>query len=150
MGFPNPPSPLNEEEKDTLVLELEEIIILFSRMFDIRRLTLSLIPGGDRLRFLARCIWLSLRVLALVEFATISKLRHDSALSAAFVRFLTRVLGARGGESAGGEGGLAKAKEALQEAKAAMKEGKEAKKLADQARADLSRFAVANGLFIPR
>jgi hypothetical protein len=133
-------------QEHTLVLLLEEVLIMFERLYLIRRKRMDFTVKDSRVKYMVRCIWLILKVHVQMDEFVCDGLKYNLAVLAAFVQFLTSQTRSNG--DAGFDGQLAKLEERLKSAenaiKEAVKEAKEASKCA--ALAGTSADSVRTGL----
>jgi hypothetical protein len=76
--------------EDALVLLSEEVIIMVERFHLIRRRRMDFTVKGSKVEYMVRCIWLTLQVYVSMDEFVRDGLKYNSAISAAFVRFLTK------------------------------------------------------------
>ena len=74
---------------------------MFDRFYAIRRKRMDFKVHGSQVEYMVRCIWLSLQVHMVMKF-TANGMKYNSTISAAFMRFLTKVTG---GNAAAGMAG---------------------------------------------
>ena len=140
---------MNISPEEALILLSEEIIIMFDRFYTIRRKRMEFIVKGTRVQYMVRCIWLTMQVhMAMDEFVR-DGMKYNPAISAAFVRFLTKQTGSNVGAGIGGmitklEARLhvaeAAAKEAVKEAKEATRRATGASTAADNCKTALAKI----------
>ena len=94
---------VNISEEETLILLSEEVIIMFDRFYAIRRKRMDFTVHGSRVEYMVRCIWLSMEVHMVMDEFTANGMKYNSTISAAFMRFLTKVTG---GNAAAGVAGI--------------------------------------------
>ena len=83
-------------QANVLVLLSEEVIIIFERFNTIRRKRMDFRIKDNRVEYMVRCIWLALQVHVQMDEFMRDGLKYNSAISAAFVRFLTTQTGKKG------------------------------------------------------
>jgi hypothetical protein len=93
---------VNIFEEETLILLLEEVIIMFDRFHAIRRKRMDFRVNGNQVEYMARCIWITMKVHMVMDEFTQHGMKYNSSISAAFMRFLTKVTG---GNAVAGVGG---------------------------------------------
>ena len=76
--------------EDALVLLSEEVIIMVERFHLIRCRRMDFTVKGSKVEYMVRCIWLILQVHVSMDEFVRDGLKYNSAISAAFVRFLTK------------------------------------------------------------
>jgi hypothetical protein len=86
-------SQLHISEDECLILLSEEIIIMFSMIHDIRKQRMEFTLKGKRVEYMVRCIWLTLQAHSVMDGFVKRGLKYNSAISAAFIRFLTKQTG---------------------------------------------------------
>jgi ribosomal protein L12E/L44/L45/RPP1/RPP2 len=94
---------VNISEEETLILLSEEVIIMFDRFYAIRRKRMDFTVHGSHVEYMVRCIWLSMEVHMVMDEFTANGMKYNSTISAAFMRFLTKVTG---GNAAAGVAGI--------------------------------------------
>jgi len=94
---------VNISEDETLILLSEEGIIMFDRFYAIRRKRMDFKVHGSQVECIVRCIWLSLQVHMVMDKFTANRMKYNSTILAAFMRFLTKVMG---GNAAAGMAGM--------------------------------------------
>lgn len=119
------------KEEEACVLCTDEYKIMYDRMYLERMHCKTYVLEGDNVRVMARAIWVGLKTLKIMKEVLANGLPHHSALSAAFVRCLTRKLGK--GDSGGNKSLSALVEEAKKEAVGATKEVKELRKDVEKA-----------------
>jgi hypothetical protein len=90
---------MNILEEEALILLSEEVIIMFDRFYAIRRKRMDFVVKGNRVEYMVRCIWILLQVHMAMDDFIKDGLKYNLAISAAFIRFLTKHMG--GNVSAG-------------------------------------------------
>jgi hypothetical protein len=140
---------MNISPEEALILLSEEVIIMFDRFYTIRRKRMEFIVKGTRVQYMVRCIWLTMQVhMAMDEFVR-DGMKCNPAISAAFVRFLTKQTGSNVGAGIGVmisklesrlHAAEAAAKEALQTAKEASKRATGASTAADTCKTALAKI----------
>ena len=113
---------VNISEDETLILLSEEVIIMFDRFYAIRRKRMDFTVQGSRVEYMVRCIWLSMQVHMVMEEFTANGMKYNSTISAAFMRFLTKVTG--GNAAAGMAGTVASLDSKIKNLDALIKEVK--------------------------
>jgi hypothetical protein len=93
---------VNISEEETLILLSEEVIIMFDRFRAIRRKRMDFTVNGNQVEYMARCIWITMKVHMVMDEFTQHGMKYNSSILAAFMRFLTKVTG---GNAAAGVGG---------------------------------------------
>jgi hypothetical protein len=71
----------------------EKVIIMFDCFHAIRRKIMDFMVNGSRVEYMVRCIWISMHVLMTMEEFTANGMKYNPSLSAAFMRFFTKVTG---------------------------------------------------------
>ena len=94
---------VNISEEETLILLSEEVIIMFDRFYAIRRKRMDFTVHGSRVEYMVRCIWLLMEVHMVMDEFTANGMKYSSTISAALMRFLTKVTG---GNAAAGMAGI--------------------------------------------
>ncbi len=107
-------------EEEMLILLLEEVIIMFDRFHAIRRKRMDFMVNGSRVEYMVRCIWIFMQVHMVMEEFTANGMKYNPSLSAAFMRFLTKVTG--GNAAAGVAGSVALLDSKLKNLKNPLKE----------------------------
>ena len=144
---------VNISEEETLILLSEEVIIMFDRFYAIRRKRMDFKVHGSQVEYMVRCIWLSLQVHMVMDKFTANGMKYNSTISAAFMRFLTKVTG--GNAAAGMAGTVASLdskiknlgnaiKEVKKDAAAAHQRATTANNAADDAKKTLTKLYQAN------
>jgi hypothetical protein len=133
-------------QEHTLVLLLQEVLIMFEQFYSIRQKRMDFTVKGSRVKYMVRCIWLTLKVHVQMDEFVCNGLKYNLAISAAFMRFLMSQTGSKG--SAGFDGQLVKLEKWLKSAENAIKEAvKEAKEASKRvASAGTSADSVRTGL----
>jgi hypothetical protein len=93
---------VNISEEKTLILLSEEVIIMFVRFHTIRRKRMDFTVTGNQEEYTSRCIWITMKVHMVMDEFTQHGMKYNSSISAAFMRFLTKVTG---GNAAAGVAG---------------------------------------------
>ena len=145
---------VNISEEETLILLLEEVIIMFDRFHAIRRKRMDFtVQGRTRVEYMVRCIWLSMQVHMVMDEFTANGMKYNSTILAAFMRFLTKVTG---GNAAAGMGGTVASldskiktldhtiKEVKKEATAASARATAAANAAEEQKKNLTKLYQAN------
>ena len=127
---------VNISEDETLILLSEEVIIMFDRFYAIRRKRMDFTVQGSRVEYMVRCIWLSMQVHMVMAEFTANGMKYNSTISAAFMRFLTKVTG--GNAAAGMAGTVASLESKLKNLDTGIKE------LKKETTAATSRATAAN------
>ncbi len=133
-------------QEHTLVLLLEEVLIMFEQFYSIRQKRMDFTVKGLRVEYMVRCIWLTLKVHVQMDEFVHDGLKYNSAISAGFVQFLLSQTRSKGGT--GFDGQLTKLEERLKSVESAIKEAvKEAKEASKHAAsAGTSADSVRTGL----
>ena len=84
---------LRISEDECLILLSDEIIIVISMIHDIRKQCMEFTLKGKRVEYMVRCIWLTLQAHAVMDGFVKRGLKYNSAISAAFICFLTKQTG---------------------------------------------------------
>jgi hypothetical protein len=84
---------MNISEEEALILLSEEVIIMFDHLYAIRHKRMDFVVKGSRLEYMVRCIWISLQVHMAMDDFVKDGLKYNLAISAAFIRFLTKQMG---------------------------------------------------------
>ena len=141
--------------EDALVLLSEEVIIMFERFHLIRRKRMDFTVKGAKVEYMVRCIWLTLQVHVSMDKFVRDGLKYNSAILAAFVRFLTKRTGSNVGSGFSGliskleewvksaEGAV---KEAVKKANEATKSAASASTAADLVKTGLAKLYTNNSL----
>ena len=66
---------------------------MFSMIHDIRKQRMEFTLKGKQVEYMVRCIWLTLQAHAVMDGFVKRGLKYNSAISAAFIRFLTKQTG---------------------------------------------------------
>jgi hypothetical protein len=151
---------LHISEDECLILLSEEIIIMFSMIHDIRKQRMEFTLKGKRVEYMVRCIWLTLQAHAVMDGFVKQGLKYNSAISAAFIHFLTKQTGQNVSTGIGSqikvltealEKAVKMAKEATDSAKEATRVSKEAStrsntasSAADKAASDVKAILAKN------
>jgi hypothetical protein len=151
---------LHISEDECLILLSEEIIIMFLMIHDIRKQRMVFTLKGKRVEYMVRCIWLTLQAHAVMDGFVKRGLKYNSAISAAFIRFLTKQTGQNVSTGIGSqikvltealEKAVKMAKEAADAAKEATRVSKEAStwsntasSAADKAVSDIKAILAKN------
>jgi hypothetical protein len=144
---------VNISEDETLILLSEEVIIMYDRFYAIRRKRMDFTVHGSQVEYMVRCIWLSLQVHMVMDKFTANGMKYNSTISAAFMRFLTKVTG--GNAAAGMAGTVASLdsklknldniiKEVKKDAAAANQRATTANNAAEDAKKTLTKLYQAN------
>jgi ribosomal protein L12E/L44/L45/RPP1/RPP2 len=144
---------VNISEDETLILLSEEVIIMYDRFHAIRRKCMDFTVHGSRVEYMVRCIWVTMQVHMVMDEFTANGMKYNSTISAAFMRFLTKVTG---GNAAAGMAGTVAAlesklknldnsiKEVKKEAAAATARAATANNAAEDAKKNLTKLYQAN------
>jgi hypothetical protein len=144
---------VNLSEKDALILMSEEIIIMFDRFYSIRRKRMEFSLSGSKVDYMVRCIWISLQVHMAMDEFTQHGMEYNSALGAAFTRFLTKVTGSNAAAGVSGsissletklKGLESSLKEVKKEAAAATTRATSANNAAEEAKGKLAKLFQNN------
>ena len=127
---------VNISENETLILLSKEVIIMFDCFYAIRRKRMDFTVQGSRVEYMVRCIWLSVQVHMVMDEFTANGMKYNSTISAAFMRFLTKVTD--GNAAAGVAGTVASLESKLKNLDNSIKE------LKKEAVAAASRATAAN------
>jgi hypothetical protein len=87
------------DSESLLVLLSEEVIIMFSLVHNIRKKGLEFSLVCDPLEYMVRCIWLTIEIHGVMEEMIKHGISANSAINAAFVRFLTKQVAVTAGAS---------------------------------------------------
>jgi hypothetical protein len=87
------------DSESLLVLLSEEVIIMFSLVHNIRKKCLEFSLVCDPLEYMVRCIWLTIEIHGVMEEMIKHGISANSAINAAFVRFLTKQVAVTAGAS---------------------------------------------------
>ena len=133
-----------------LVLLSEEVIIMFSLVHNIRKKGLEFSLVCDPLEYMVRCIWLTIEIHGVMEEMIKHGISANSAINAAFIRFLTKQVAVTAGALGSKADGKAdsKAESWKQKITAVASEAKNiangAQNLANKAREDLKSLYAKN------
>jgi hypothetical protein len=89
------------DSESLLVLLSEEVIIMFTLVHNIRKKGLEFSLGCDPLEYMVQCIWLTIEIHGVMEDMIKHGISSNSAINAAFVRFLTKQVAVTAGASTG-------------------------------------------------
>ena len=136
-------------QANVLVLLSEEVIIIFERFNTIRRKRMDFRIKDNRVEYMVRCIWLALQVHVQMDEFMRDGLKYNSAISAAFVRFLTTQTGKKGDLDTSDlesrvKNAEASVKEALKSAKEATQRAASASTNADSVKNSLTKLYASN------
>ena len=143
---------VNISEEETLILLSEEVIIMFDRFHAIRRKRMDFTVNGNRVKYMARCIWICMQVHMVMDEFTANGMKYNSTI-AAYMRFLAKVTG---GNAAAGMAGMVASldsklknldntiKEVKKEAVAAGTRATAATNAAEEAKKNLTKLYQAN------
>ena len=95
---------MNISKEETLILLSEEVIIMFDCFHAIRHKRMDFSVIGLRVKYMVCCIWISMQVHMVMDEFTLNGMKYNSSISAAFMRFLTKVMD--GNASAGVAGSM--------------------------------------------
>ncbi len=109
---------------------------MFDRFHAIRRERMDFMVNGSRVEYLARCIWISMQVHMVMDEFTQNGMKYNFSISAAFMRFLTKVTD--GNVAAGVAGSVASLKNKIENLNYTLKEVKK------EAAAATTRATTAN------
>ncbi len=116
--------------EESLILLLEEIILVLDCFYTIWRKRMDFMVKGAWVEYMIWCIWLAMQVHMAKDKFIKDGMRYNPAISAAFVRFLTKQMGSNVGAGVGSQ--LSKLEDWVKLAgdtgKEAIKEAKEATK----------------------
>jgi hypothetical protein len=121
---------LGIKAEEVLNLLSEEVIIMFDRFYAIRPKRMDFTVKGAGVEYMARCIWLTLQVHALMDEFIKDGLKYNPVISAAYVRFLTKQTGSNVGAGIGGQ--FSKLEEQVKSVEATAKEAAKVAKEATQ------------------
>jgi hypothetical protein len=79
--------------KESLILLLEMIIIMFNHFYTIWHKRMDFTVKGARLKYMVWCIWIAMQVHMAMDRFVKDGMRYNPAISAAFVWFLTKQMG---------------------------------------------------------
>ncbi len=109
-------------EEEMLILLSEEVIIMYNCCHAIQHKHMDFTVNGSRVEYMVWCIWIAMQVHMVMDEFTQDRMKYNSALSAAFVHFLTKVTG--GNAAAGMAGSIALLDAKLKNLDSALKEVK--------------------------
>jgi hypothetical protein len=98
------------DSESLLVLLSEEVIIMFSLVHNIRKKGLEFSLVCDPLEYMVRCIWLTIEIHGVMEEMIKHGISANSAINAAFIRFLTKQVAVTAGASGSKADGKADSK----------------------------------------
>ncbi len=81
---------LHISEDECLNFLSEEIIIMYMMIHEIRKQHMEFTLKGKRVEYMMRCIWLALQAHTVTDDFIKRGLKYNLAISAAFIRFLTK------------------------------------------------------------
>ncbi len=113
---------VNILEEDMLILLSEEVIIMFDCFHAIQRKRMALMVNALQMEYMDRCIWISMQVHMAMDEFTQNGMKYNSSILAAFMCFLTKVMG--GNAAAGVSGSIAALKAKLKNLDTTLKEVK--------------------------
>jgi ribosomal protein L12E/L44/L45/RPP1/RPP2 len=97
-------------EEETLILLSEEVIIMYNCFHAIQRKHMDFTVNGLRVEYMVWCIWIAMQVHMVMDEFTQDGMKYNLALSAAFIRFLTKVTGGNAAVDVAGSVTLLEAK----------------------------------------
>jgi hypothetical protein len=127
---------VNISKEETLILPSKEVIIMYDRFHAVRRKHMDFTVNCSRVEYMVWSIWIAMQVHMVMDEFTQDGMKYDLALSAAFVRFLTKVTDGNGAAGVAGSIALLEAK--LKNLDSALKEVKK------EAAAASARATTAN------
>jgi hypothetical protein len=81
-------------EEEALILLSEEMIIMYTRIFAIRRQQMEFVVNrANKIEYMVRCIWITCQVHRVMQGYVQGGLTHNPAINSAFVCFLTKQMG---------------------------------------------------------
>jgi hypothetical protein len=92
------------QDEDALILLSEEVIIMHNRIHAVRRQRMEFVASKDnKADYMARCIWITCQVHRVMQEFVEGGLRNNPAISTAFIRFLTKMMGGNVSVGVGGQ-----------------------------------------------
>jgi hypothetical protein len=88
------------DSESLLVLLSEEVIIMFTLVHNIRKKGLEFSLACDPLDYMVQCIWITIEIHGAMEAMIKNGISSNSAINAAFVRFLTKQVAVTAGSKA--------------------------------------------------
>ena len=84
---------LHISEEESLILLLDEVIIMYSRIHDIRKHMMEFTGQVNKVDYMVWCIWVTLQVHRVMQEFVEGGLMSHPAIGSAFIRFLTKPTG---------------------------------------------------------
>jgi len=84
---------LHISEEESLILLSEEVIIMYSRIHDVRKHMMEFTGQVNKVDYMVRCIWVTLQVHRVMQEFVQGGLKSHPAIGSAFIRFLTKQTG---------------------------------------------------------
>ncbi len=84
---------VNISKEETLILLPEEVIIMFDCFHVIRCKRMDFVVNGLHVEYMVRCIWSLMQVHMIMDEFTQNGMKYNASISAAFMRFLMKVVG---------------------------------------------------------
>ena len=84
---------LHISEEESLILLSEEVIIMYSRIHDVRKHMMEFTGQINKVDYMVRCIWVTLQVHQVMQEFVQGGLKSHPAIGSAFIRFLTKQTG---------------------------------------------------------
>ena len=88
------------DSESLLVLLSKEVIIMFTLVHNIRKKGLEFLLACDPLAYMVQCIWLTIEIHGVMEEMIKHGISSNSAINAAFVRFLSKQVAVTAGSKA--------------------------------------------------
>jgi hypothetical protein len=88
------------DSESLLVLLSEEVIIMFTLVHNIRKKGLEFSLACDPLAYMVQCVWLTIEIHGVMDEMIKHGISSNSAINAAFVRFLTKQVAVTAGTKA--------------------------------------------------
>ena len=135
---------LHISEEESLILLSEEVILMYSRIHDVRKHMMEFTGQVNKVDYMVRCIWVTLQVHRVMQEFVQGGLKSHPAIGSAFIRFLTKQTGNNVASGVGIQlGKLSTAVDRIESlAKTADTAAKDASRVAKEA---TTRAATANG-----
>ena len=84
---------LHISKEKSLILLLEEVIIMYSRIHDVRKHMMEFTGQVNKADYMVRCIWVTLQVHWVMQEFVQGGLKSHPAIGSAFICFLTKQTG---------------------------------------------------------